>query len=225
MTRNQSVLPSMPQPQIPDQAFLPTQTWVSNVVVPVAQNVAGGFGAFILALIAALKLGNAPVRTAIEIALVVAGIVFGIAMLIRAFRDEAAIIIGHWAVRQDRATQDELRRQIVALSAEMERLKKLNLLHDRFEAQAAAEQMIFDHFRGTNEKGQPLKINRTPAMSRGMTRAAWEAGTEILKRAGVVDQHGVIVATSYTVAMSAVLRHMAQSTTYVRTADGDFSKL
>jgi len=199
------------------EGFLLAQTWTNSIAVPFMQNLLGGLGVGLLAFIGGIISELEP-WTAGKLALTIGGVVFGIAMIIRAFRDEVRFVVAVWSERQDRATQASLQREINALSAEIERIKTAGLLSDRYAAQTSAEQLLFDYFH------QKLDITRREAKTRGMTRPAWEAGTGILQKAGAMDANFTIRAPTYTAAMAAMLRYLATSKSFVRTANGDFAQ-
>ena len=199
------------------EGFLLAQTWTNSIAVPFMQNVLGGLGVGLLAFIGGIVSELEPIMAG-KVALIIGGSVFGIAMIIRAFRDEVRFVVTIIAQARDRATQEALHREIVALTAEIERIKTAGLLSNRYAAQAAAEQLLFDHFK------QLAPIARRAADKRGMSRPAWDAGTKLLKEAGALTDKGM-VAPSYTAGMAALLRHLATSRQFVRTADGDFAQV
>ena len=102
------------------EGFLLAQTWMNSVVVPATQNLLGGLGVFVLTLIGGI-MADLNLTMAAKIAGISAGVVFGIAMILRAFRDEVRFVITVWSEHQDQTTQASLQHEINALNAEIER--------------------------------------------------------------------------------------------------------
>ena len=200
------------------EGFLLAQTWTNSVAVPFMQNLLGGLGVGLLAFIGGIISELEPL-TAGKLALIIGGIVFGLAMIIRAFRDEVHFVVAVWSEHQDQTTREALHQEIEALTKEIERIKNAGLLSDRYAAQSAAEQLLHDYFR------QQLAITRRAAAERGMTRPAWKAGTGILQKAGAMDANFTIHAPTYTAAMAAMLRYLATSRSFIRTTNGDFAQV
>jgi len=204
------------------ESWLLGQTWGNSIVVPWAQNVGFGLGAGLLAFIAG-TLAKLELTTAGMVALYVGGIAFALLMLIRCSRDEVRFVLTIIAQAWDRATQAALRREIAVLTAEVERIKSIGLLSDQYAARDAAEQLLYDFFLRPGSKREQ-EITRRGAAARNMKRADWDMGRKLLLNAGVMNEKGMI-APSHTAAVSALVRYLAVSKAYVRTADGDFTKI
>ena len=214
----QLVPPSAPTAE----GFLLGQTWDNSVIVPLAQNIGFGIGFALLAFIGGL-VAELELTTAGRIALIVGGVAFALLMIIRSCRDEVRFVLTIIVQAWDRATQAALRREIGKLTAEIERIKSLGLLSDQYAARDAAEQLLYDFFLRPGSKREQ-EITRRGAAARNMKRADWEMGVKLLKNAGVLNEKGMI-APSYTAAISTLSRYLAISKSYVRTADGDFTKI
>lgn len=209
----------LPPPMAPTpDALLAAQTLASNVVVPVLQNIGGGVGVFLLALIGAL-ISGAQLTLAAKIALGVAGVAFAVAMIVRAFRDEVRYIVATWAAAHDRQTQAALQAQLAELQAELARIHSAELLATRYDGWALAERMLREYYDAK------LDITRAPCLKRGWTRKGWETAGEILRGAQVTTPKGAIDAPTFGAAWSRVVRYMAASGRYVRAADGGFAKV
>jgi len=204
------------------EGFLLGQTWGNSVVVPFAQNIGFGIGVALLAFIGGL-VAELELTTAGRIALIIGGVAFAVLMIIRSCRDEMRFVVAVWSERQDRTTQEALRRENVKLTAEIERIKSLGLLSDQYAARDAAEQLLYDFFLRPGSKREQ-EITRRGAEARNMKRADWERGRKLLLNAGVMNEKRMI-APSHAAAISALSRYLAISKSYVRTADGDFAKV
>jgi hypothetical protein len=206
------------QPPTPDQ-WMAAQTFVNAVWVPFIQNAGGGLGAFILALIGLTVVMGEPLAQAAKIALVIAGIIFGIAMVVRSFRDEVKFLISVWADRHNAAERAQLEANIQALSDEIVRLKSEALPAHRYETLQDAERLLLDLFKSG------LALDRRSVLDReAMTRPRWERASGMLRNAGVLDRRGNVRVETYAVAMASVVHYSAASTTYVKTADDDWAK-
>lgn len=204
------------------ESWLLGQTWGNSIVVPWAQNVGFGLGAGLLAFIAG-TLAKLELTTAGTVALYVGGIAFALLMLIRCSRDEVRFALTIIAQAWDRATQAALRREIAVLTAEVERIKSIGILSDQYASRDAAERLLYDYFLRPGSKRE-RDITRRAADTRGMKRADWEAGINLLKNAGVLKA-SEMVAPSHAAAISALVRYLAVSKSYVRTETGDFAKV
>jgi len=199
--------------------------WMQSVVAPFMQNIVGGLGVFVLALIVGTRFWS--LDRAAPIALYAAGFVFGIACAVRAFRDEIGMVLSAFVEHQLTQVLEALQVENDKLVAELERLKSEGMVAHAWGAREAAERLVLDYYADqSNEPEQCL--GRAPSMQRGMTRAQWEQGTAFLQHAGILqrDMHGRIwQAVSHDVALAMIARHAASSRTLVRAANGDMSKL
>ena len=149
---------------------------------------------------------------------------FGLAMIVRAFRDEVRFVVAVWAERHDRATQAALQQEIVKLTAEVERIKTIGQLSDQYAARDAAEQLLFDFFLRPGSKREQ-EITRGAWLGRGLKRADWEIGRKLLLNAGVLDEQRGMLAPSHTAAVGRLARYLVTSRSFVRAADGGFAKV
>jgi len=207
------------------QSWLIAQNFTNAVAVPFMQNLLGGLGVSLLAFIGGMVSELEPV-TAGKVALIIGGIVFGLAMVVRAFRDEVRFVVAVWAERHDRATQAALRQELALALAEIERIKDMDLLSHKYAAREVAERLLLLYFAGEGTRPErEARIARRGAEKRNVKRADWEMGRALLINAGVLDEKRGMVAESHTAAVSAIARYLSVSKSYVRTADGDFAKV
>ena len=203
---------NVPSPTPPD--ILAAQTWTNSVVVPIVQNIAGGLGLLIVTVEGVLLAGGKWDK-ALLIGVAAGGALTGLMLIVRAFRDEVRFIMAAWGERQDRATRAQLVAEIQARDAEITRLHAEGAQATRYTELAAAERLLQDHFQG-------LAITRQAAMQR-MKRREWDIGMGLLRRAGVVSEHGDVRTASYEAGMATVIRAQRGGLGhYVRAADGDF---
>lgn len=217
----QPVAPAAPMPQKPTEA---ASIWMSSVIAPFAQNLGGALGVAVLVLVGGLIANTEPVAT-LKAAGITAGLVFGVAMAVRAFRDEWGIIVERHGARLDLATRTALLAEIETQRMQLDALRRDASQRDQFEAERLANRLLMEYFAA-----KPLAIDRESAMSRGMTRTEWETATGLLKQVGVIrvgngNKHEV-VAPSYAAGWAAVLAQPQRGMgRYVRTADGDMRKV
>jgi hypothetical protein len=127
--------------------------------------------------------------------------VFCLSSAIRAFRDEALFIVAAWGSRQDRATRAALQAEVTQLRAEMQGLRTQGVVSSQYVALMTCERLLRDYFE------RQLDITRRAALTRGYSRAQWDAAQRLLKVAQVVDGQGTVRAECFAAAWSAVL-HM-----------------
>jgi hypothetical protein len=211
--RNQQTLPT-PQPPAD---LLAAQTWMSAVVVPVVQNVAGGVGAFLVSALG-LTIAGVELTTALIAALYIGGFVLGLFLIIRAFRDEVRFVVGTWAEHHDAARIADLAQRLRLAEQALGKARSENLVINRHEPREAAEALILAAYAGQS-------IARAESLARGMTRAGWDHGHAILIKAGVINATNALLLPDANTALAAVARHLAGSRQQVRTQDGDWTKV
>jgi hypothetical protein len=205
--------------------------WMAGVIAPLAQNAIGGIGTAVLgaALICpALWPGDAEMIA--KVSAIAGATVFGLACMIRAFRDEISIIVSAYAAGSLDATTEALRAENVQLLAEIERLKSEGMVAHSWGAREAAERMVRDYYVAVvaNVRDMDKILSRAAAMERGMTRAEWEAGVKTLQNAGILERGsrgGIWTAGSEEAALAALARHAAVSRVRIRAANGDMASL
>jgi hypothetical protein len=186
-----------------------------GVTIPLAQNMLGGLGAFLIVFIVAWRAGMEP-KDSLTLAAVVGGLLFGVACVVRAFRDEVRFVLGAFGERQDKATRAALEAEVRQLRDEMKVLRSQGVVNAKHEALAAAERLLGDYFE------RHLDMTRSAAMQRGYSRALWDAAQKVLRAASVVDGHGVVKPATYAEAWAAVLRSQSSGMgTFAVTEHGD----
>jgi hypothetical protein len=206
------------QPPTPDQ-WIQAQTFVNAVWVPIVQNIGGAVGVFVMVLIGLWQVMQVDFTPAARAAAVIAAIVFGIFMVVRSFRDEVRFLVSVWAERHDKATQVQLQAEVKRLADEIVRLKTEAIPATRYEREMDAQQLLWSYYKSG------FKLDRRSVMERGqLSRPRWERATDMLRKAGVIDERGNVKTHTYAAAWSMVVRFTAESTSYTRTADGDWAK-
>lgn len=206
-------------PPTPDEMLVHSER--AGVWIPLAQNFAGGIlGVGSVTTITLWKLFNVEPAAALEAALFSGLVVFGLATMVRMFRDEIRFMVAAWGERQDRATRAALQAHNDELQTVVAELRNRDLLDHRYSAMLTVERLLGDRY----DRG--LDITRTACLGRGMTRAAWDDAMEMLRGAGVVDGQGKLKMATKPDAWSAVMRSQyAGLGTYVRAADNDLVKI
>ena len=204
--------------------------WMAGVVAPLAQNVIGGIGTAVLGALIGLALWPGESTTILKASSIAGATVFGLACMIRAFRDEISIIVSAYAAGSLDATKEALRAENVRLLAEVDRLKSEGMVAHSWGAREAAERMVRDYYVAVaaNVRDMDKVISRSAAMERGMTRAEWEAGVKVLQNAGILERGargGNWTSGSEEAALAALARHAAVSRVHIRAANGDMAKM
>ncbi len=209
-------------PLVPDTgtAFMETQTFIAAVWVPFTQNIGGGLGGFILAFLGLRKLLHLELAPAAEGALIVAGIIFGLAMLVRSFQDEVHGVIIMWAASHDRATLAQRDARITELEAKVLRLTEGDAPATTFQTQADAGILIARHFE------QHLSTGRREVMQdKLMDSRRWERATNLLRDAKCINggkRHWL--APNEGRAWGQVVMYLKRSGKWVRAQDGEWGK-
>jgi len=204
-----------PQPEHLRPNDLYVREFGQGVTIPLAQNMLGGLGAFLIVFIVAWRAGMEP-KDSLTLAVVVGGLLFGVACVVRAFRDEVRFVLGAFGERQDKATRAALEAEVRQLRDEMKVLRSQGVVNAKHEALAAAERLLGDYFE------RHLDMTRSAALQRGYSRALWDAAQKVLRAASVVDGHGVVKAATYAEAWAAVLRSQSSGMgTFAVTEHGD----
>lgn len=203
----------------PEQHLRPNDLYVrefgQGVTIPLAQNALGGAGAFLIVFIIGWQAGMEP-KDSLTLAAVIGGLLFGVACVVRAFRDEVRFVLGAWGERQDKATRAALQAEVHQLRDEMKVLRSQGVVNAKHEALAAAERLLGDYFE------RHLDMTRSAATQRGYTRALWDAAQKVLRAASVVDGHGAVKPATYAEAWAAVLRSQSAGMgTFAVTEHGD----
>jgi hypothetical protein len=203
---------------------------MGGVVAPLAQNAMGGLGVAILGGLIGMGLTPDEPLLVWKTASIAGAAMFGLACMVRAFRDEVTILVSAYAAGQLDETTEALRRENKRLLDEVEYLKTQGMVAHQWGAREAAERLAGDYYvaRATNVRDLDKVLSRAAAMERGMTRAEWEAGVQYLRNAGVLDsgpKGGVWNASSEEAALTAIARHAAVSRVRIRAANGNMAKL
>lgn len=204
--------------------------WMGGVIAPLAQNAMGGLGTAVLGALIGQALWPESIIQVVKMACVAGAIVFGLACMIRAFRDEITIIVTAYSAGQLDETTETLRRENRRLLEEVEYLKSQGMVAHAWGARESAERLIQDYYLALagNVRDMDKILSRASSMDRGMTRAEWEAGIKFLQNAGVLERGargGIWTATTEEAALAAIARHAAVSRVRIRAANGDMAKL
>jgi hypothetical protein len=219
--------PPAPEANQPREA---ASIWMGGVIAPAAQNVMGGIGTAVVAALIGQALFPAAGMLIFKIAAYAGLTTFGIACMIRAFRDEITILISAYAAGQLDATTEALRRENKRLVDEVEYLKSQGMVAHAWGAREAAERLVNDYYLAVAANVRDLNtvLAREPTRERGMTVADWKAGIQFLKNAGLLEISGKSknwMGASEEAALAAIARHAAVSKVRVRAANGDMTAL
>jgi hypothetical protein len=191
-------------PQAPPEHLRPNDLYVrefqQGVTIPMTQNLFGGIGAFIVTAIIGWKAGMATEDFA-SLGLVIGGLLFGGACVVRAFRDEVRFMLSAYGERQDRATRSALQAEVDQLRREVKELRSQGIITSKMNALMATERLLGDYYE------RHLDITRAPAMSRGYSRAQWDAAMVLLRAAQVVNEKGGVLVPTFAEAWARIL-HM-----------------
>lgn len=187
-----------PTPDVLTPNQLYTREYAQGVWIPLLQNLAGGIGAFLLIFI---PLWYLEVRTidAATYGALFGGLVFAVATMIRAFRDEVRYVMAAYGERQDKATRSALEAEVVQLREELKRLRSQGVVSSQYVTLMVTERLLGDYFE------RHLDITRTPSMARGYKRAEWDAAMRLCRTAQVVSDKGVVLASTFAEAWAKVL--------------------
>lgn len=156
---------------------------------------------------------------AVKVAAVSAAIVFGLFMVIRAFRDEVAFVVAKWAASHDRAALAQRDALIADLQAQIVALKEGEAPATAFELHTDARMLIARHYREHLPTGR-----RGVLAAKLMTRPRWERATELLRAAQCLDGHNDWTAPTYAAAWGRVVMHLGQSGKWIKARDGEWGK-
>lgn len=188
-----------PAPPTPDELLIHSER--AGVWIPLAQNLAGGIlGVGTAMTITLWKLLGVDLYASLEVALLSGGMVFGIATMIRMFRDEIRFLVSAWGEKQDRLTREALHRENAELKELVKQLEAKGAITDAMTALLTARKLIFQAY------GQRLSISREACAARGMTRPTWEAGNKVLRTAGVVNGKSELLLPTEVEAWAAVMK-------------------
>ena len=191
-------------PPVQPEHLTPNQLYINNMTmgvwVPVAQNIAGGIGAFLVTAIIGWRL-DMTTENFLILGATIGGLLFGGACVVRAFRDEVRFMLSAYGERQDRATRAALQAEVNQLREEMKRLRSQGVVSSQYVTLMATERLLGDYFE------RHLDITRAPAMLRGYTRAQWDAVMRLCRTAQVISDKGVVLVPTFAEAWAKVL-HM-----------------
>lgn len=189
-------------PQVQQEHLRPADLYINSMTmgvwVPVAQNIAGGIGAFIVTAIIGWKAGMATEDFA-SLGIVIGGLLFGGACVVRAFRDEVRFMLSAYGERQDKATRQALQAEVVQLREEMKRLRSQGVVSTQYVTLMATERLLGDYFE------RHLDITRAHALRRGYTRPQWDSAMRLCRTAQVVNEKGVVLVATFAEAWGKVL--------------------
>lgn len=199
MSDYKTTYPPQVQPEhlTPNQLY--TREYAQGVWIPLLQNFFGGLlgvGGFVG--IIGWKL-SMTVDDAAILGATVGGLIFCAVTAFRAFRDEARTVIAAYGERQDKATRQALQAEVVQLREEMKRLRSQGVVSSQYVTLMVTERLLGDYFE------RHLDITRAPAMSRGYTRAQWDAAMRLCRTAQVVNEKGVVLVPTFAEAWAKVL--------------------
>ena len=192
----QTVGTQTPDVLTPNQLY--TREYAQGVFIPLLQNLAGGIGAFLFVFIPLWYLEVKMVDAATYGALL-GGLVFAVATMIRAFRDEVRYVVAAYGERQDKATRSALQAEVNQLRREVKDLKSQGIISSKMNALLATERLLGDYFE------RHLDITRAAAMQRGYTRAQWDAVMRLARAARVVNDKGIVLVPTFAEAWAKVL--------------------
>lgn len=194
-------------PQVQPEHLRPNDLYVrefqQGVTIPMTQNLFGGIGAFIVTAIIGWKAGMATEDFA-SLGIVIGGLLFGGACVVRAFRDEVRFMLGAYGERQDKATRAALQVEVEQLRRELKELRSQGIITSKMNALMATERLLGDYYE------RHLDITRAAAMTRGYTRAQWDAAMLLLRAARIVNDKGVVLVPTFAESWARVL-HMQSS--------------
>ncbi len=190
-------------PQAPPEHLRPNDLYIreyaQGVWIPLLQNFFGGLlGAGGFVGIVGWKL-SMPIEDAAILGATVGGLIFCAVTAFRAFRDEARTVIAAYGERQDKATRQALQAEVVQLREEMKRLRSQGVVSSQYVTLMVTERLLGDYFE------RHLDITRAPAMSRGYTRAQWDAAMRLCRTAQVVNDKGAVLVATFAEAWAKVL--------------------
>lgn len=190
---------------IPQQEHLrPADLYINSMTmgvwVPVAQNIAGGIGAFLVTAIIGWRF-DMTTGDFLILGATIGGLLFGGSCVVRAFRDEVRFMLGAYGERQDKATRQALQAEVVQLREEMKRLRSQGVVSTQYVTLMACERLLGDYFE------RHLDITRAQALRRGYTRPQWDSAMRLCRTAQVVNEKGVVLVATFAEAWAKVL-HM-----------------
>lgn len=183
----------------------PDVTWASHVLIPLAQNIAGGAAVAGLCLVAVVALGFTVEAFGLWAGLA-GGAVACTATVIRFFADDFGIVWGAYQAGQ-RSRDSEVNALQIELQAALSaaHLDPTSAQRKRTEAMQRARkdvQRILDiHFGGES-------TTRAAMQARGMGQRDWERAIRLLRAAGCVDENGTMLARSPHQALRAIDRRL-----------------
>jgi hypothetical protein len=200
--------------------------WMGGVIAPAAQNIMGGIGTAVVGALIGQALFPDAGALVFKIAAYAGLTTFGLACMIRAFRDEITIIVSAYAAGQLDETTEALRKENKRLVDEVEYMKSQGMVAHAWGARESAERLVTDYYTAVAGGVRDMNgfLARRSAMERGMTRAEWETGIKFLQNAAVMDR-GVILLPSEEAALAAIARYAAVSRVRIRAANGDMAAL
>lgn len=190
---------------IPQQEHLrPADLYINSMTmgvwVPVAQNIAGGIGAFLVTAIIGWRF-DMTTGDFLILGATIGGLLFGGACVVRAFRDEVRFMLGAYGERQDKATRAALQAEVEQLRDEMKRLRSQGVVSTQYVTLMATERLLGDYFE------RHLDITRAQALKRGYTRPQWDSAMRLCRTAQVVNEKGAVLVATFAEAWAKVL-HM-----------------
>jgi hypothetical protein len=200
--------PGTLQMQVEEQPLEP-QTWTSDVLVPLTQNLCGGLavgGLGFIAFVAVHEWRTIPWKSADVLlwCLLAGGAVTCAMTILRFFSDDLGITVQAYHAGQRSmlprisALETQLQAAQEALAGKHQHTSaEARLLEVMSRARTDAERLIRLYFEGD-------KIDRLSMAGRGMGQRDWERARRLLQAAGVIDGSGrFIVATP-----AAALKHV-----------------
>jgi hypothetical protein len=204
--------------------------WMGGVIAPAAQNIMGGIGTAVVGALIGQALFPDAGALVFKISAYAGLTTFGLACMIRAFRDEITIIVSAYAAGQLDETTEALRKENKRLVDEITYLKEQGMVAHQWGAREAAERLVNDYYLAVAANVRDLNtvLAREPSRERGMTVAEWKAGIQFLRNAGLLETSGKSknwMGASEEAALAAIARHAAVSKVRIRAANGDMAAL
>ena len=209
--------PAQPLPT-PDDLLVHSEK--AGVLIPLAQNMAGGFlGVGGFTGLFSFYILRETISVATVDGLIIGAFAFSIMTAIRMFRDEVRFMLAALGERQDKAARAALSKEVDDLRRLVKQLQGKGAISDAMVALLVARKLIYQAYV------QKQAIDRESCTARGMSRPTWEAGNKVLRAARVVDGRSRLLLSTEIEAWAAVMKSQDGGMGhYDVTPDGDIVK-
>jgi hypothetical protein len=176
-------------------------TWASHVLIPLAQNVAGGVAVAGLCLVAVVA-ANQDIEAFALWAGLAGATVACTATVIRFFADDFGIVWGAYQAGQRSRDSEinalQLELQNVLSTAHLDPTSAQRKLNDQARnARRDVQRVLEVHFGGE-------ATTRAAMQAKGMGQRDWERAMRLLRAAGCIDEQGTMLARSPHQALKAI---------------------